>query len=49
MHSYLVSAEELIPHYTHREAPRSKQLIEPLGKVCTTFADGQEVRRASPP
>jgi glyoxylase-like metal-dependent hydrolase (beta-lactamase superfamily II) len=26
-----------------------EQLIEPLGKVCTTFADGQEVRRIPHP
>jgi glyoxylase-like metal-dependent hydrolase (beta-lactamase superfamily II) len=46
MRSYLVSAEELIPHKHGIHPPGSspvEQLIEPLGKVCTTFADGQEV------
>ena len=44
--SYLVSAEELAPHEHGIHPPGSssvEQVIEPLAKVCTTIADGQEV------
>jgi glyoxylase-like metal-dependent hydrolase (beta-lactamase superfamily II) len=44
--SYLVSADELAPHEHGIHPPGSspvEQVIEPLGKVCATFADGQEV------
>jgi len=44
--SYVVSAEELAPyeHGIHPAGSSSfEQVIEPLAKVCTTIADGQEV------
>jgi glyoxylase-like metal-dependent hydrolase (beta-lactamase superfamily II) len=43
---YLVSAEELAPHQhgIHPAgSPSVEQVIEPLAKICTTIADGQEV------
>ncbi|WP_325709802.1 MBL fold metallo-hydrolase [Pseudonocardia sp.] len=43
--SYLVSAEELAPHEHGINPPGSSPLeqIEPLEKICTTFADAEEV------
>jgi len=43
---YLVAGAELGPHEQGIHPPGSspvEQVIEPLGKICTTFADGEEV------
>jgi len=44
--SYVLAAAELDPHEHGVHPPGSspvEQVIEPLAKICTTFADGQEV------
>lgn len=44
--SYLVAEAELDPHEHGIHPPGSssvEQVIDPLAKICTTFADGQEV------